>query len=79
MINVFSLKYQLKDLSFVTFVYLYLLGIFIQDLDKGVNPLLVILRIPLTFIVQFVAVVLEGVAIMYAIVFPAVSFSFLGS
>ncbi|KAJ3413340.1 hypothetical protein HDV05_008190 [Chytridiales sp. JEL 0842] len=64
----------LKDISFVTFVYLYLIGIFIQDLDKGVNPLLVIVRIPLTLILQFVAVVMEGLAVMYGIIFPPADF-----
>lgn len=64
----------LKDLSFVTFVYLYLSGIFIQDLDKGVHPILAVARIPLTLIVQFLAVTLEGLAVMYAIVFPAADF-----
>ncbi|KAJ3135984.1 hypothetical protein HK101_004053 [Irineochytrium annulatum] len=52
----------------------YLIGIFVQDLDKGVNPLLMILRIPLTFILQFVAVVLEALAVMYGIAFPPADF-----
>ena len=62
----------MKDFSFVTFVYLYLLGNFVQDLDKGVNPFLLIIRIPVVFLIQFIAVVLEGLAVMYGIVFPPV-------
>ncbi|KAJ3414798.1 hypothetical protein HDV05_006045 [Chytridiales sp. JEL 0842] len=64
----------LKDISFVTFVYLYLIGIFIQDLDKGINPIIVFLRIPLTFLVQFICVVMEGMAVMYGIIFPPADF-----
>ncbi|KAJ3062540.1 hypothetical protein HK102_008732 [Quaeritorhiza haematococci] len=64
----------LKDFSFCTFVYLYLLGIFVQDLDKGVFPLLVILRLPATFLVQFVACVLEGCAVMYGLIWPPKDF-----
>ncbi|KAI9362021.1 glycosyl transferase family group 2-domain-containing protein, partial [Zopfochytrium polystomum] len=64
----------LKDLSYVTFVYLYLIGVFIQDIDKGVNPLLAFLRIPLTFVVQYIAVVMEGLAVMYGIIFPPKDF-----
>ncbi|KAJ3230858.1 hypothetical protein HDU81_004176 [Chytriomyces hyalinus] len=64
----------LKDLSFVTFVYLYVLGIFIQDVDKGVNPLLVLLRIPVTMVVQYICVVMEGCAVMYGILFPPADF-----
>ncbi|KAJ3029942.1 UNVERIFIED_CONTAM: hypothetical protein HDU68_010628 [Siphonaria sp. JEL0065] len=64
----------LKDLSFVTFVYLYLLGIFIQDIDKGVNPFIVFLRIPLTLILQYICVVMEGCAVMYGIIFPPADF-----
>ncbi|KAJ3115218.1 hypothetical protein HDU96_001002 [Phlyctochytrium bullatum] len=63
-----------KDFSFVTFVYLYLLGIFVQDIDKGANPLLVLVRIPVTFVIQFIAVVMEGLAVMYGIAFPPADF-----
>ncbi|KAJ3206621.1 hypothetical protein HDU67_008045 [Dinochytrium kinnereticum] len=63
-----------KDFSFVTFVYLYMVGIFIQDIDKGTNPLLVLLRIPTTFVIQFIAVVMEGLAVMYGILFPPTDF-----
>jgi hypothetical protein len=63
-----------KDFTFVVFVYLYILGIFIQDIDKGVFPLLVIIRIPLTFILQFFASILECVSVMYAIIFPPADF-----
>ncbi|KAJ3039390.1 hypothetical protein HDV00_012266 [Rhizophlyctis rosea] len=64
----------LKDFSFVTFVYLYMLGMFVQHVDKGWNPLLIILAIPVTFLLQFVAVILEALAVMYAIVFPPKDF-----
>ncbi|KAI8620658.1 glycosyl transferase family group 2-domain-containing protein [Chytriomyces sp. MP71] len=64
----------LKDLSFVTFVYLYILGIFVQDIDKGVNPLIVFLRIPATMVIQYICVVMEGCAVMYGILFPPADF-----
>ncbi|TPX40949.1 hypothetical protein SeMB42_g05812 [Synchytrium endobioticum] len=64
----------MKDFTFVTFVYLYILGIFIQDLDRKVNPGLIILRIPLTFLLQFVASVLECAAVMYGLLFPPADF-----
>ncbi|KAJ3211004.1 hypothetical protein HDU83_005379 [Entophlyctis luteolus] len=64
----------LIDFNFMNFVYLYVLGIFLQDLDKGVNPLIMILRIPLTVVVQFIAVVLEGFSVMYGILFPPADF-----
>ncbi|KAI8804007.1 glycosyl transferase family group 2-domain-containing protein [Cladochytrium replicatum] len=63
-----------KDLTFCTFVYLYILGIFVQDVDKGKNPLLVILHIPITFVVQYIAVIMEALAVMYGIVFPPKDF-----
>ncbi|KAJ3067322.1 hypothetical protein HDU98_009497 [Podochytrium sp. JEL0797] len=64
----------MKDLSFVTFVYLYILGVFVQDLDKGVNPFVVFLRIPVTLLVQYICVVMEGCAVMYALMFPPSDF-----
>ncbi|KAJ1563710.1 hypothetical protein HK405_001070, partial [Cladochytrium tenue] len=64
----------LKDLSFVNFVYLYLIGIFIQDLDRKVNPLIIIIRIPITFVIQFIAGVMEGMAVMYGILMPPKDF-----
>ncbi len=64
----------LKDFSFMTFIYLYFLGIFIQDIDKGKFPLLVLLRIPFTLLVQFVAVIMECMAVCYGILFPPVGF-----
>ncbi|TPX30990.1 hypothetical protein SmJEL517_g05577 [Synchytrium microbalum] len=64
----------LKDFTFVTFVYLYLLGIFIQDLDRKVNPVLLILRLPITFLIQFIASVMECAAVCYAILFPPADF-----
>jgi hypothetical protein len=63
-----------KDFSFVTFVYLYFLGIFIQDLDKGKNPLIVLLHIPLTLVLQFIAVILEAVSVCYGIILPPMDF-----
>ncbi|TPX30744.1 hypothetical protein SmJEL517_g05760 [Synchytrium microbalum] len=64
----------LKDVTFITFVYLYLLGIFIQDLDRGVNPLLMLIRLPMTFFIQFIAVVMECSAVMYALLIPPKGF-----
>ena len=64
----------LKDFSFVTFLYLYILGIFIQDIDAGKNVFLVIFHLPLTFVLQFVAVILEATAVMYGIFFPPTDF-----
>ena len=63
-----------KDFSFCTFVYLYILGIFVQDLDKGVNSFLALLRIPLTIVLQFVASIMECAAVMYGIVSPPTGF-----
>jgi hypothetical protein len=64
----------LKDFSFVNFVYLYILGIFIQDLDKRKNPILIILHIPMTAVLQFFAVILEAMAVMYGLIFPPSDF-----
>jgi hypothetical protein len=64
----------LKDFSFVTFVYLYFLGILVQDLDAGVHPLLILVHIPITLVVQFYAVALESVSVMYGIIFPPTDF-----
>ncbi|KAJ3010724.1 UNVERIFIED_CONTAM: hypothetical protein HDU68_002005 [Siphonaria sp. JEL0065] len=64
----------LIDFNFINFVYLYILGVLLQDLDKGVNPLLILVRIPVTILVQFIAVVLEGCAVMYGIIFPPADF-----
>lgn len=64
----------IKDFSFVNFVYLYLLGIFIQDIDKKTNPLIILLRIPVTFVVQFIASVLEAAAVTYGIISPPQGF-----
>ncbi|KAI8803936.1 glycosyl transferase family group 2-domain-containing protein [Cladochytrium replicatum] len=63
-----------KDLTFCTFVYLYILGIFVQDVDKGKNPLLIILHIPMTFVIQYIAVIMEALSVMYGIVFPPKDF-----
>ncbi|KAJ3279869.1 hypothetical protein HK104_001114 [Borealophlyctis nickersoniae] len=64
----------LKDFSFVTFVYLYILGTFVQNIDRKMNPILVILAIPVTFIIQFIAVIMEALAVMYALIFPPKDF-----
>ncbi|KAI8929201.1 glycosyl transferase family group 2-domain-containing protein [Entophlyctis helioformis] len=64
----------LKDFSFVTFTYLYQIGIIIQNMDKKLNPLLIILLIPVTFILQFVACIMEALAVMYGIIFPPADF-----
>jgi hypothetical protein len=64
----------LKDFSFCVFVYLYLLGIFIQDVDKKINPIWTILHIPLTFVMQFFACVMEACAVAYGIVYPPTEF-----
>ncbi|KAI8908504.1 glycosyltransferase like family 2-domain-containing protein [Gorgonomyces haynaldii] len=64
----------LKDFSFCTFVYLYLIGIFIQDLDKKKNPILIILHIPMTIVIQFIACILEAWAVMYGLIFPPADF-----
>lgn len=64
----------LKDLSFCNFVYLYILGIFVQGVDKKYNPLLIIIHIPLTFILQFVAGVMEAMAVAYGLVCPPADF-----
>jgi hypothetical protein len=64
----------MKDFSFSTFVYLYLLGIFVQDLDKGANPILILIRFVITFVFQFIASAMECLAVMYGIVFPPADF-----
>ena len=64
----------LKDISFVTFVYLYIIGIFIQDLDKKKNPLLILLHIPMTFVIQFAASISEALAVLYSLIFPIYDF-----
>ena len=55
----------LKDVQFVTFIYLYVLGIFIEDLDKGVNPIIMVLRIPIVIVLSICATVLECMAVSY--------------
>lgn len=64
----------IKDFSFAVFVYNYVLGIFIQNVDYGMNFFLVLLLIPATIVLQFIAVILECFAVMYAIVKPARGF-----
>lgn len=64
----------LKDFNLSVFVYLYILGNFIQDLDKGVFPLLVLIRIPVTAVLQFICVVMEAMAVLYGLLFPPKGF-----
>ena len=64
----------LKDFSFCNFIYLYLVGIFIQDVDKKKNPLLILVHIPMTGVLQFAAVILEATAVMYGLIFPPSDF-----
>lgn len=64
----------LSNFSFVTFLYLYIIGIFIQDLDKGTNIFLTILHIPITAIFQFFACFMEAASVMYGIIDPPTDF-----
>ncbi|KND04776.1 uncharacterized protein SPPG_00479 [Spizellomyces punctatus DAOM BR117] len=64
----------LKDFSFVVFVYLYLIGIITQDLDKKVNPIMALIHIPATLILQYVAGILEALSVAYGIIFPPADF-----
>jgi len=64
----------LKDFSFVTFVYLYILGVLVQNVDRKWNVLLIILAIPVTFVMQFFAVIMEALAVMFAIILPPKGF-----
>ncbi|KAJ3053400.1 hypothetical protein HK097_004376 [Rhizophlyctis rosea] len=64
----------MKDFSFCNFVYLYLIGIFVQDLDKRINPLLMIVHIPMTAILQFVAGAMEAISVCYGLLFPPADF-----
>ncbi|KAI8818646.1 glycosyl transferase family group 2-domain-containing protein [Fimicolochytrium jonesii] len=64
----------IKDFSFCVFVYLYLIGILVQDMDKRVNPLIMLARIPLTFLLQFIAGIMEALAVIYGIILPPADF-----
>ncbi|KAI9193277.1 glycosyl transferase family group 2-domain-containing protein [Polychytrium aggregatum] len=64
----------LTNFSWVVFMYLYLIGNFIQDLDKGANIFLVIARIPVTLILQLIASLMEAAAVLYGIVDPPKDF-----
>ncbi|KAI8894758.1 glycosyl transferase family group 2-domain-containing protein [Globomyces pollinis-pini] len=64
----------MKDFSFVNFVYLYILGIVIQDIDRKLNPFLILLHIPLTFLLQFPASIMEAAAVTYGIISPPTGF-----
>jgi hypothetical protein len=47
---------------------------FIQDIDYGFWAIRAILQIPVTVVMQFACVVMECVAIMYALVSPPQGF-----
>ncbi|RKO97010.1 hypothetical protein CXG81DRAFT_11644 [Caulochytrium protostelioides] len=64
----------LKDFSFITFVYIYVLGILIQDIDKGLHPAIIILHIPMTIVLQFIAIILEALSVMYGLLRPTKQF-----
>jgi cellulose synthase/poly-beta-1,6-N-acetylglucosamine synthase-like glycosyltransferase len=64
----------LMNFSFSVFVYLYILGIFIQDIDKKKNIILVLIHIPITLVVQFIAVSMEALSVMYGLFFPPADF-----
>ncbi|RKO89675.1 glycosyl transferase family group 2-domain-containing protein [Blyttiomyces helicus] len=64
----------MKDFSFAVFVYLYLVGILVQDMDKKVNPLITLIRIPITFVLQFVAGAMEAAAVIYGLLMPPADF-----
>lgn len=64
----------IKDFSFVNFVYLYVIGILIQDIDKKTHPVLIMARVPVTLIVQFIASVLEAASVTYGIISPPQGF-----
>ena len=63
-----------KDFSFVNFVYLYFIGMLVQELDKKTNPFLVVIRLIATLILQFVASVMEAAAVTYGIISPPSGF-----
>lgn len=64
----------LKDFSFVVFLYLYMMGMTMQNIDAGYPWWLVIILLPAIFILQFVGVILEAVAVMYALILPPKGF-----
>ncbi|KAH6580686.1 hypothetical protein BASA61_009498 [Batrachochytrium salamandrivorans] len=64
----------LKDFSFITFTYLYQIGIIVQNVDKKINPILIILCIPLTFLLQYAACVMEALAVIYGLISPPSDF-----
>lgn len=63
-----------KDFSFVTFTYLYQIGILVQNVDRKLNPILIILCIPLALILQYAACVMEAMAVVYAVICPPLDF-----
>lgn len=64
----------LKDFSFCTFVYLYLIGILVQDIDKKVPWWQLLLHIPMILVLQLFACVMEAMAVMYGLVSPPSDF-----
>lgn len=64
----------IKDFSFVTFVYIYLVGIFVQELDKSDNVFLSIVKMIGTLLIQFAAVIIESLSILYAVILPPLKF-----
>jgi hypothetical protein len=46
----------------------------LQDIDAGLHPLRIIVNIPISILFQFVACILECMAVMYAIVSPPAGF-----
>lgn len=49
-------------------------GVFIQDIDYGFWFLRALIQVPVTVVIQFACVVMEAVAIMYALVSPPQGF-----
>ncbi|KAJ3248649.1 hypothetical protein HDU78_010880 [Chytriomyces hyalinus] len=64
----------LTDFNFVSFLYLYIVGIFLQDLDKRVNPFLMLARLIITVPLTIVASFLEGASVFYGIILPPSDF-----
>ncbi|KAI8616200.1 glycosyl transferase family group 2-domain-containing protein [Chytriomyces sp. MP71] len=62
------------DFNFVIFLYMYMLGIFLQDLDKKVNPFLMVLRVLITMPLTVIASFLEGGSVAYGILQPPSDF-----
>ncbi|KAH6570449.1 hypothetical protein BASA62_004355 [Batrachochytrium salamandrivorans] len=50
------------------------IGIIVQNVDKKINPILIILCIPLTFLLQYAACVMEALAVIYGLISPPSDF-----